>query len=94
MLTDIRIEFLEPIVIYCDNTSIVSMSKNLVLHYKTKSISIKYYLLREKVAEKEIILDYVSTKEMIAYIFTNPLPKNIFKYLCGMLGVMALPSFE
>ena len=62
MLKDIRIEISEPIVIHCDNTSIVNMSKNLVLHSKTKHISIKYHMLREKVAEKEIRLEYISTK--------------------------------
>lgn len=31
MLKDFRIEFSEPIVIHCDNTSIVNMSKNPVL---------------------------------------------------------------
>ena len=64
MLKDIRIEINEPVVIHCDNTSTVNISKNLVLHSETKHISIKYHMLREKVTEKEIILEeYVSTKE-------------------------------
>ena len=54
MLEDIGITFEEPFIIYCNNTSIVSMSKNLVLHSKTKHISIKHHMLREKVAEKKI----------------------------------------
>ena len=58
-LKDIGIEFLEPIIIHCDNTSIVSISKNCVLHFKTKHISIKYHVLREKVAEKEFIIEYM-----------------------------------
>ena len=53
MLKDIRIEFLEPIIIHCDNTIIVSMSKNLAFHSKNKYISIKYHVLREKVADKK-----------------------------------------
>ena len=57
------------------------MSKNPVLHSKTKNISIKYHMLREKVAKKEIKLQYVSTKEKIADIFTKPLPKETFQYL-------------
>ena len=63
MLKDIRIKFNEPIVIHCDNTNTISMSKNHVLHYKTKHILIKYHVLREKVVEKETILECVSTKE-------------------------------
>ena len=70
------------------------MSKNLVLHSKTKHISIKYHVLREKVAEKEIVLEYVSAKDQIANIFTKPLPKDTFEYLRRMLGVMPLPTLE
>ena len=56
------------------------MSKNLVFHLKTKHNSIKYHMLREKVIEKEIRLEYVSTKENIANIFIKPLPKETFEY--------------
>ena len=80
MLKDIGITFEEPVIIYCDNTSIVSMSKNHVLHYKTKHISIKYHVLREKVVEKEIRLEYVNTKKQIVDIFTKALPKDTFEY--------------
>ena len=61
MLKDIGIGFIDPIIIHYDNTIIVSMSKNLVLHSKAKHISIKYHFLREKVVEKEIGLEYSST---------------------------------
>ena len=81
MLKDIRIEISEPIIIHCDNTSTINMSKNPRLHSRTKNISIKYHMLREKVAEKEIILEYVSPKEEILDIFTKPLPKETFEYL-------------
>ena len=70
------------------------MSKNPMLDSKTKHISIKYHMLREKVLEKKIRLKYVSTIKEIAYIFTKPLPKETFEYLRGMLGVMPLPTSE
>jgi hypothetical protein len=46
-LTDIQVEYDEPIPIYCDNTSAISISKNPVMHSKTKHIPIKYHFLRE-----------------------------------------------
>ena len=52
MLKDIGTMFEKPVIIYCDNTSMVRMSKNHVLHSKTKHIAIKYHVLREKVVEK------------------------------------------
>ena len=57
MLKDIGITFKETIIIYYDNTNIVNMSKNPKLHSKTKHISIKYHVLREKAIEKEIRLE-------------------------------------
>jgi len=47
--------------------------------------------LKDKVAKKEIRLEYVYTKEYIADIFKKALPKDTFEYLRGMLGVMPLP---
>lgn len=58
MLKDIKIKYDEPITIYYDNKSAINISKNLVLHSKTKHLSIKYHFLREKVNEKEVILYY------------------------------------
>ena len=43
----------QPITIYCDNTSTISLSKNPVMHSRTKHIPIKYHLLGEQVAEKK-----------------------------------------
>lgn len=48
MFKDIKIEFIEPVIIYYDNTSIVNISKNLVLNSKTKHTSINYMVLTRK----------------------------------------------
>ena len=63
VLKDIRIDFEEPIIIYCNNTSTINMSKNPILHSKTKHIAIKYHVLKEKITKKEIKLAYINTKE-------------------------------
>jgi hypothetical protein len=76
-LTDIHVEYDEPIPIYCDNTSAINISNNPVMHSKTKHIPIKYHLLRVQVVEKNIIVEYVGTKEQVADIFTKPLPREV-----------------
>ena len=92
MLKDIGITFEEHVIIYYDNTSTLNMSKNPIFLSKTKYISIKYHVLREKVVEKEIRLENLNTKEQIVDIFKKDLPKDTFEYLKGMLGVMPLPG--
>jgi hypothetical protein len=91
-LTDIQVEYDEPIPIYFDNTSAINISKNLVMHSKMKHIPIKYHFLREQVAEKNIRVEYVGTKEQVADIFTKPLPQEAFEYLCQRLGVISTPK--
>jgi hypothetical protein len=80
-LTNIQVEYDEPIPIYCDNTSIIHISKNLVMHSKTNHIPIKYHFLQEQVAGKNIRVEYVGTKEQVVDIVTKPLAHEAFEYL-------------
>jgi hypothetical protein len=88
-LTDIHVEYDEPIPIYCDNTSAINISKNPVMHSKMKHIPIKYHFLWKQVAEKNIRVEYVGTKEQVTYIFTKPLPQEAFEYLRQRLRVIS-----
>ena len=90
LLEGMKIEIKDIVVIFCENTCEINISKNLVMHTKTKHIAIKYHFLRELVQDKEVRLEYVNTKEQIANIFTKPLPKDAFLYLRGKLGVFHL----
>ena len=80
-LEDLLINYEYPIVINCDNTSAINMSKNPIMHSRTKHIPIKYHYLREQVSQKAVKLEYIDTKEHIADIFTKPLPKEAFEPL-------------
>ena len=78
-LQDIQIKCSPPISILCDNTSAISISKNPVMHSKSKHIPIKYHFLHEQVLEKKVKLEYVLSKEQVAD--TKPLPQEAFEYL-------------
>ena len=56
-------DIIEPMTLYCDNTSAINISKNHMMHTKTKHIAIKYHYLRELVQDKEVKMEYVNTKE-------------------------------
>ena len=85
-LQDIQITCTQPISILCDNTSAISISKNPVMHSKTKQIPTKYHFLCEQVLEQNVKLEYVPSKEQVANMFTKPLPREIFEYLRQKLG--------
>ena len=93
-MTDIQVEYDEPIPIYCDNTSAISISKNPVMHSKKKHIPIKYHFRQEHVVEKNIIVEYVGTKEQVADIFTKSIPWESFEYILQRLGVISTPKMN
>jgi hypothetical protein len=51
-----------------------------MIHSKNKHIPIKYHFLQEQVAEKNIRVEYVGTKEQVVDIFTKLLPREVFEY--------------
>lgn len=90
VLEGFKIDMSKPATIYCDNTSTINISKNHVLHARTKHIELMYHFLRERFQEKEVNMEYVKSKDQLADIFTKPLPKATFEFLRGKLGVRPL----
>lgn len=80
-LQDFKINFNQPILILCDNTSAISISKNPVSHSRTKHIPIKYHFLCEQVSDQKVKLEYVSTKDQLVDVFTKLVPRDTFERL-------------
>jgi hypothetical protein len=62
-LADLKVNYTIPITIHYDNTSAISVSKNPVLHSKTKHIPIKYHFLREQFTNRVVQLNYIPSTE-------------------------------
>lgn len=62
-----------PNSIYENNQGTIAMSKNSILHKRTKHIDINFQYIREKIQDKTIEVKYCPTHEIVADIFTKPL---------------------
>ena len=82
--------FFEHVLIKCDNTSAINISKNLVQHSRTKHIEIRHHFLRDHAQKGDITLKFVSTKDQLADIFTKPLSEEQFSDIRRQLGVISL----
>ena len=78
-------------VIYCDNSSAIDISKNPVQHSKTKHIEIMYHFIRDLVEIKIVCLEYIPTEHQNADIFTKPLDRSKFETLRQVIGVILCP---
>ena len=72
----------DTMIIYCDNSNAIDISKNPVQHSETKHIEIRYHFTRDLVERKIVALDYIPTERQNADIFTKPLDRSKFETLC------------
>lgn len=76
-----QVEYVDPIPIMVDNTRVISISKNLVLHSKPKHFPRKYHFPWDLVANHVVKLEIVATSEKISNSFTKPPPRGHFEHL-------------
>ncbi|XP_014490299.1 uncharacterized protein LOC106753033 [Vigna radiata var. radiata] len=69
---------IDNIPLKCDSTSAINLTKNPILHSKTKHIEIRHHFIRDHINRGEIKIEYVDTLHQWADIFTKPLNKERF----------------
>lgn len=73
--------------IYCDNTSTIDISKNPILHSRTKHIEVRHHFLRDNVLKGLIELIFIPTEHQLTDIFTKPLGEERLCILRIELGM-------
>jgi hypothetical protein len=68
-------------VIWEDNQSCIAQSKNPVQTKRTKHYLLKYHYLRHLTESGIISLEYITTLDQVADIFTKPLAPRLFQHL-------------
>ena len=80
----------EHLTIYCDNTSVIHISKNPIQHSRTKHMEIWHHFIRELVEDGTLTLEFIHTDDQKADLFTKPLDSKHFEFLCQNIGVISM----
>jgi hypothetical protein len=74
-----------PLKLYCDNEPVVMYAHKNKTSGPAKHIDIKYYVVKDKVRDQIISLEYISTVKMLADPLMKGLPPSVFKeHVAGM----------
>ncbi|CAL2279140.1 unnamed protein product [Prunus armeniaca] len=79
-----------PTPVYYDNNSAIKLSKNPVLHGRSKHIDVRFHFLRNLTKDETIDLIYCISEDQVADILTKPLKLPAFSKLRKLLGVCSV----
>jgi hypothetical protein len=68
----------ERVPLMCDNTSAISVAKNLVFHKKMRPVERRHHFLRDHVENGAIEMRYIDTERQLTDIFIKPLDSYRF----------------
>ena len=64
--------------ILCDNTSAICLSKNPILHSRSKHLEIKHHFIRDYIQKGILNLKFIDTDHQWADIFTQKIGSSSF----------------
>ncbi|KAD7479950.1 hypothetical protein E3N88_03086 [Mikania micrantha] len=87
LLKELHVSMKLPPILWCDNLGATYLSSNPVFHAHTKHVEIDFHFVRERVAQKQLSIQFIKTDDQIADVFTKPLSLQRFLFLRSKLKV-------
>ncbi|SGY11774.1 BQ5605_C011g06268 [Microbotryum silenes-dioicae] len=94
LLTKLGLDTSSPLRLLGDNQGAIALTQNPVFHARTKHLRMLEHFVREHVRNGEISVTYIPTHDMVADIFTKPLPRVVFQRHCDAIGLRRISGQE
>ena len=75
------------ILIRADNRSTIALAQNPEFYTRIKHIDIRYHYIRDEVEDGKILIEYVSTNDMVADLLTKSLQRTKFERFLTAIGI-------
>ncbi|TYG54035.1 hypothetical protein ES288_D09G157000v1 [Gossypium darwinii] len=80
-------------IIWCDNSSMVSVTENPTHHTKMKHVEIDHHFVREKILAGSLQVNLVPSTQQIADVLTKPITPKLFSNFRHALRVLTSKEF-
>jgi len=71
----------------CDNSSTIKLSRNHIMHRRSKHIDVRFHFLRDLTRDRVIELVLWGSQDQVADLLTKPIKLQTFENLREQLGV-------
>ncbi|KAG8493766.1 hypothetical protein CXB51_011188 [Gossypium anomalum] len=88
LLKELHLQSIDKPIIWCDNSSAVTVAANLVLHSKFKHVELDLFFVREKVANGSLVVGEVPAYDQVADVLTKPISVTFFTRFRSVLQVL------
>ncbi|KAE8731088.1 hypothetical protein F3Y22_tig00002840pilonHSYRG00182 [Hibiscus syriacus] len=92
LLADLGLQQDQESVVWFDNTGAVAISVNSVYHAQSKHIDLDVHFVWEKVAARQLQVNYVPAVHQVADDFTKPLSRVVFEDF--RIRIYVVPGFK
>jgi hypothetical protein len=92
LLHELHVLYSSTPILWCDNIGATFLAANPMFYARTKYIEIDYHFIRERIQRKELLIQFVSSKNQLADIMTKPVLTSHFLVLRDKLKVAPAPS--
>lgn len=93
LLNEVKMPMTKVPIIWCDNSSTVSVSENPTHHTKMKHVEIDHHFVREKILAGCLQVNFVPSTEQIADVLTKPITPKQFSNFRRALRVLTTKEF-
>ncbi|KAG8490495.1 hypothetical protein CXB51_013610 [Gossypium anomalum] len=90
LLAELKVNSVDLLTVWCDNSSAVTVAANSVLHFKFKHVELDLFFVREKVASGDLVVGEVPACDQVADILSKPLSASLFSRFRSLLRVLPL----
>eukprot|EP00253_Pinus_taeda_P011778 PITA_11778 len=87
ILSEFGFQKQHPTTLWCDNQSAIQLCKDPVQHQRSKHIELHMHFIRKLIHDHVLEVQYCSTDDQVADIFTKALTEEKFTKLRFMVGV-------
>ncbi|KAE8979695.1 hypothetical protein PF005_g16142 [Phytophthora fragariae] len=91
LFKELKVRPTQPTVLYDDNEAAIQVIGQVSSSYKAKSVDLKFHKIRDFVERDAFMVEYCTSEDNIADIFTKPLNPQQFCKLRRRLNVLPVP---